>query len=263
MGKILFIDVDGTLVDSCHNLRERTNEALRRAARMGHRIVISSGRCVDGIRDISRQFDFPYCLSTLNGAYVVDENGAVVSENPFPPEDAILAADLIAKYSMGHLYFTGPCWGSGNSADYELEYSVVRTAGIHDSLDEVVRTRTVHKILACGDQRLDSSRAFLEEIRMRLDNYMIMPSSPIYIEINTPGTSKGSAVTRLCSLFGIPLADSLAFGDWDNDISMFQAAGHAVCMANGSASARAQADEIAPSNDEDGLAVWIEDNLIL
>ena len=55
--------------------------------------------------------------------------------------------------------------------------------------------------------------------------------------------------------------EEFSFGDGLNDISMFRAAGHSVCLANGSVNARENADEIAPSNDEDGLACWIEANL--
>lgn len=260
--RTLFIDVDGTLLDSAHRLRPRTVRALRAANEQGHVIVIASGRCVDGIRSIVHELGFPVFLSSLNGAYVVDDAMGVISSSPFPKEDASLAARLIAEHGLGHLYFCDGEWGSGNAADYELEAAVVKVEGLRLPLEEVIATRPVHKILAVGEQNGDDLKSFLVQARGLLPGYMIMPSSSIYIEMNTPGTSKGRAIDEVCNYLGMSTGSSIAFGDWDNDISMFDAAGWAVCMSNGSACAKAHADEIALSNDDDGLAIWVETHLI-
>ncbi len=259
--EILFSDVDGTLLDSRHELSPRTLSALRKAHEQGCRIVIASGHCADGMNDVIKHFDFPVSLSTLNGAYVLDSTGRLVSQSPFEKETALEISHLLKKHGMGYLYFSGRQWGSGIDMDYSLEKGVVRSSGLHLPLEEVVRTRSVHKILAVARQDDARRHAFEEEIRSVFPDYMIMPSSSIYMEINTPGTSKGLSVDRLCSYYGIPVRKSVAFGDYDNDISMFRAAGHSVCLANGSSNAMENADEIAPSNDEDGLACWIEANL--
>ena len=126
----------------------------------------------------------------------------------------------------------------------------------------VAMQQGTRKILAVGDQDGDDLKSFLNQARGLLPGYMIMPSSSIYIEMNTPGTSKGRAIGEVCAYLGMSTGSSIAFGDWDNDISMFDAAGWAVCMSNGSDCAKAHADEIALSNDDDGLAIWVETHLI-
>lgn len=259
---ILFIDVDGTLLDSGHNLRQRTIDALYAAHLRGHRTVISTGRCVDGIRPILEALPFKPYLSTLNGAYIVSPKDKVLYESPFDTCDALAIARLIARHSLGSLYFAGPVWGSGGVEDYEREEAIVREPGLRLGLEEVIRKRHVHKILAVCPAGLEKASAFIDEMAQELPFCDPLPSSPIYIEVNTPGTSKGLGVVKLLESLGKNRSQAIAFGDWDNDISMFLASGHSVCMANGSDKAKAKADEITASNDEDGLAKWIEEHLI-
>lgn len=261
MDRVLFIDVDGTLLNSAHQLTERTRTTLRAAHDKGAVIVISSGRCADGVESIRKELGFPVYLSTLNGAYVINDRDEVISQSPFPFSDAAGIADLLDRHDMGYLYFSGPNWGSGKSEDYELEERIVRAAGLRQPLKEIVLSRPVHKILAVSRGSSAADQAFLTQLRASFPSYSIVPSSRIYTEINTPGTSKGAAVESVCAYLGRPVSQSVAFGDWDNDITMFRASHIAVCLANGSESAKREADVIAPSNDEDGLARWIEENL--
>ena len=62
----------------------------------------------------------------------------------------------------------------------------------------------------------------------------------------------------LCDHLGIDAAEILVFGDEINDLSMFAMAGYAVAMENAAPDVLAAADEIAPRNVDDGVAVVIE-----
>ena len=238
---IVFIDVDGTLLDSSHHLRRRTAEALVRVKDCGHSIVICSGRCYDGMK--APQLE-------------------LIAERPFAKEDALLIAHLISKHGLGHLYFAGHAWGSGIERDWEHEAAIVHNEGLHLPLEEVIALRPVHKILPVCPQGTDKATAFLAELHEALPALSPITSSPIYIEINMPGVSKGLAVETLAAHLGVARSDTVAIGDWDNDIPMFRAAGRSVCLSNGSPAALAAAGERAASNDEDGLALWLEENLI-
>ena len=65
---------------------------------------------------------------------------------------------------------------------------------------------------------------------------------------------KGRAVERVCEELGIPVMDSVGFGDSNNDREMLETCGYSVCMANGSLEMKQIADEVCPSVQEDGLA---------
>ena len=79
-------------------------------------------------------------------------------------------------------------------------------------------------------------------------------SSPRYLEILPKGASKGNAVKFMTDYLSIPRSHSFAAGDEDNDISMIQAAGHGIAMANASEEVKSAADIVTVNdNNHDGL----------
>lgn len=253
---IIFTDVDGTLIDSSHVLRGRTIRALAKANDSGWAVAISTGRCADGLAAITEALPFRPCLCTLNGAYILGPAGEVVHSEPMPEADALAAASLIRRRGLGSLYFSGANWGSDDDYEYETEAGIVGHGGLRLPLEEVIRARGVHKIIAAGD-----GPAFARDAADVLKGCSLVSSSPRFTEINAGGVSKGKAVEVLASHLGVDPSRTISFSDWDNDIPMFRAAGWSVCLSNGSPAAKAAAGETAPSNDDDGLAVWLEERL--
>jgi hypothetical protein len=78
------------------------------------------------------------------------------------------------------------------------------------------------------------------------------------LEINAEGATKGNALLWLADYLGIAREETMAFGDGENDVPMLEAAGIGVAMANGVDAAKAAADELTLTNDEDGVAAAIE-----
>lgn len=262
MERVLFIDVDGTLLDSKHVLRQHTVDALAKVHGQGHHICICSGRCVDGLRhSVLSHLSFPVQVSSLNGAYIIDEDGSLIGENAIAKDDAVRISSLLKVHGLKNLYFSGAGWGCDDPHEHEVESTTVKSEGLWLSLDEVISTRPVHKILSI-DREGCRARAFKEDAERMLPGYSIVTSSPIFVEINAPGISKGHAVEAVTRRLGLSISASIAIGDWDNDISMFRAAGMAVCMANGSPAAKAEADQVIGTNDEDGLAKWMEKDFL-
>ena len=81
------------------------------------------------------------------------------------------------------------------------------------------------------------------------------------IEINSRTAQKGFALRSLAEAIGVDPADTMAFGDDLNDLSMIEAAGTGVAMANGAGEVREKADYVAPSCDENGVAAALADLL--
>jgi HAD superfamily hydrolase (TIGR01484 family) len=79
-----------------------------------------------------------------------------------------------------------------------------------------------------------------------------------FIEISAPGVHKAWALEKLCDRLDIRAEEVVAFGDMPNDLPMLAWAGHGVAVANAHPAVLKQANEIAPANVEDGVAVVIE-----
>ena len=82
-----------------------------------------------------------------------------------------------------------------------------------------------------------------------------------FLEVGRAGVTKASALERYCALRGIARTDVVVFGDNLNDLEMLRWAGLGVAMGNGEHEARVAADRVTLSNDEDGVAVVIEELL--
>ena len=80
----------------------------------------------------------------------------------------------------------------------------------------------------------------------------------IYYDIANIDSNKGNAVKKLCEILDIDLKDTIAIGDSYNDIHMFEVAGYNVVMGNADEEVKKYADEITLTNDEDGVAVFLE-----
>jgi HAD superfamily hydrolase (TIGR01484 family) len=92
--------------------------------------------------------------------------------------------------------------------------------------------------------------------------FEISNSNEVNIEFNAFGINKASGVREIGKLLGIEMSEVIAMGDSFNDISMIRAAGLGVAMGNAQQAVKEAADEIAPRNDEDGVAAIIEKYLL-
>jgi hydroxymethylpyrimidine pyrophosphatase-like HAD family hydrolase len=79
-----------------------------------------------------------------------------------------------------------------------------------------------------------------------------------FVEVMAAGVTKATGVAQVCARLGIDSSEVLAFGDALNDLEMLRWAGHGVAVANALELVREGADEVAPSNAEDGVAQVIE-----
>ena len=83
-------------------------------------------------------------------------------------------------------------------------------------------------------------------------------SIPVNVEITNAQATKGTALVWLCEHLGVPVADTVAFGDSGNDLSMIEAAGDGVAMGNAAPEVKAIADHVAPPCTESGVARYLE-----
>ena len=98
-----------------------------------------------------------------------------------------------------------------------------------------------------------------DEIKLKYGNKLaVLFSSNYHLEIFNINSGKGNAVFKLCNILNIPIKNSLAAGDQENDISLIKAAGIGIAMINGVDEVKKIADIITKKdNDNDGLVEFI------
>ena len=255
--KAIFTDMDGTLLRNDHLVSKRTADTLKRISDLGNKIVLASGRAYDGMRGNLERLGFRPLMATLNGAYIIDEDRNEIFSSPFRPEDLITISRVIKSHGLSYMFFYGEHWGAEEKNDfYEHELSVIGIPGLVKQLEDMAGINDVHKIIAVGTPEMVSSS--FSAIRKELSGFSVAKSSPYYIEINNAGVNKGLALETIAERYGIDRKDTIAFGDYDNDIEMLEKAGVGVAMANSTENVLERTALRTESNEDDGVAVFLE-----
>lgn len=261
--KVLVLDIDGTLTNSKKEITPATREALMTIQRMGHVVVLASGRPTGGLRMITEALDFPryggYTIS-YNGACVTDTTtGEAVFKNALPDYVAQWMQDYARDYQLGMCSYVGNELLCGTRSDRYLE----REAALNrfevtqvESFAPFFRTDLYKVLLTAQPTRAQEHEHRLA--RRFVNRLSIYRSEPYFIEVMARGVNKADAIAGLLERLGLEREDTIACGDGLNDLSMLRYAGLGVAMGNAQQSVKAAADVVTGSNDEDGLVPVIE-----
>jgi len=260
--RLAAFDVDGTLINRQGVLTERTASALRALAEAGVITALATGRPWPQAQSVVRQASGVSYAVCLNGAVVMDAvAGEQIADRAMTHMEAIEAAEIARKLvpdvRLGLDMADGRHVWEHDFApvmpvDLLADISVDRVDDALSAVDGPVLTWLVHApsvdTLAIIDE-LSPDMPLGTEIR---------PSGLDMAEIAAAGVSKSAGLEIICQRYGFDAADVLAFGDGLNDIDMLRWAGRAVAMSNAPDSVRDAADRVAPSNEDDGVAVVVE-----
>ena len=264
--QILFCDLDGTLLRSDKALAPATRAALERAVRQGVEFVPATGRFFSGMPAVVRELPFLRYAVLMNGALVYDRlEDRALRRAELAPETAVRVMERLQDFSG-----TLDCYMEDSQGWMEARYLQELEHWILDPpAREIVRAsrrpmedlpgyirrrgRPVQKIQSYfRDPAVQ--REVLDTLPAEFPEITVACSLPGNVEITHRDATKGAALEFLCGHLGIPAAQAAAFGDERNDCSMLRAAGLGVAMDNAAPEARAAADVVTASNDEDGVA---------
>lgn len=258
--RIIFSDMDGTLLDDKKNLSPRIYVAIDSFTAQGGRFVLSSGRPLASILETKEKLGL-----NLPGTFVIAYNGALVydceQEKPIweqrVPYDYVKKVLELAEECDVHAHTYTDDNIISPKDDEELAYyrehihmPAIITDDIISALD-----KEPFKLILIQLDGADKLEAFRNTLESRAgDKLHTFYSSSVYLECCMKEASKGNAVRFLCSHLGIDVKNSIAAGDAANDISMLQAAGCGVCMCNGTEGTKAEADYVTKKdNNHDGF----------
>jgi Cof subfamily protein (haloacid dehalogenase superfamily) len=256
--KLIATDLDGTLLRSDGTLSPRTRRALTGIVARGIHVVIATARPFRALRPLLESSPLQGWGVCQNGA-VVYELGSLERVLGWELESAVARSIVVElrreldgvafACEMDDLFHCEPHFASRLQA---MEPPQV-TYG--DALDLIVAPLT--KLLV--HHRLHGSEQ-LAQVTERVigARATVTHSGAGFVEISAAGVTKASAIEALCVKLGIARAEVIAFGDMPNDLPMMRWAGRCVAVANAHADVLGCADEISPSNDDDGVAVLME-----
>ena len=264
MYRLVASDMDETFLDSNHTIPEANLRALRRMKELGVLFVPSSGRWYSSIMD-----NFTgEARDLLEGSYMLSYNGGFINRvgDPEPLTTCGLtrecAEELYAKgrelglcmhinVADGHVFVPD---ADENEREYLTSISGVTHISSADHPDlSFLGDRDIVKLLYVdwdfdALQKLGAQLAPMAE-RLGVE---ITFSSKRYLEFMPAGIDKGTGLTRLAGMLGIPMSEVIAVGDSSNDLAMIEAAGLGVGVANVTDDVRPHCDVVLETAGTDG-----------
>lgn len=260
MIRLIATDLDGTLLRSDSTLSARTTAALRRVRAAGLRVVAATARPARVVQDLfggtpTALIDLAICG---NGAVRYDvPTQELTVDHPIPGELARRLIGDITRILPGSAYAVE----TGRRVLFESAYTY-RPSLDHDRFP----VDTVDDLMSEGLVKLmvqtpgDDPGGAWERLRPALGEAIACTWSAerAPLEIAAHGVSKASALTALCTGWGISPEEVLAFGDAPNDLPMLSWAGTAYAVANAHPPVLASTPLHTAGNDEDGVAAVLE-----
>ena len=252
--RLVAADLDGTLLDSESRIQERTVGSVRDFRAHGGYFVIASGRAESTMRPYAEQLGLDEPIIAFNGGKLASlKTGESIYETFLGAEKGICAYHALrALGKVIVVYHEGrPYSAEMNPIVERYRKRIKMEVGFFGDAREVVNEAT-KKLLV-----IDPSREFKRMIDVLRpiygDDLNCVNSEDEYFEVLPPGTSKGHALLIAAEWLGVPMREVVAVGDHLNDISMIEAAGVGVAVANAAPATLDAADYVTESNDDDGV----------
>lgn len=263
MIKMIALDLDNTLLDSQKRISGRNTKVLRRLHENGIKVVLCTGRPINAIWNYIEQLGL-----TQDDDFTINFNGGLVVNNVTkkPLFSRGLNADelkLVYDFAHEHNY-------SLDVLDFERVYEIM-------DMPRSVYKGTVKNIefldrhfaeLPMGDHPyakmvMAMPAEKLKQIIPTIPNelkmhFSVVQSQPHILEFLPKGGDKSVGLKHLLDHFGMDFSNLMSFGDADNDLGMIKDAEDGVVMENGLPNVKEEADHITKSNDDDGVAVYLE-----
>lgn len=258
--KILFTDLDATLLRSDKTISNYTLKVLSDWVDAGHYVVLCSGRDLNSVNLVAKELGLKeknlYTIG-YNGGHIYDYcNNETLYKIGLPDEDfkcIVKAARDNGLYI--HTYSDTHIIAPSNTPELQYYKRVIKTPALY-SEDITAAISQPCKCLIIDDDH-NKLEKFAKEMApyAKEHNISMMFSNPKYLEVIPSVSGKGSAVKKLCELLDIPGLMSVAAGDEENDLSMLEAADIAIAMSNGIDKLKRIATTISEDDAEnDGLA---------
>ncbi len=269
--RLIALDIDGTLLDSRWQLPEANRAAIAEAARRGIEVALVTGRRYDFAMPVAHQLDSKLTLIVSNGALIRSKEGRTHLRHLLPKQTATQVLHLTTEWREGAAVIfdrqrENQLMLESLDPDDSLRYAYysrnMEFIGLARPLESCLTEDPIQVMLSGGIEAMREaeaclrSAAFAEEFRLAVTSYD--RKNFAMIDVIPPGCSKGSSLAEWAALRGIAREEILAIGDNHNDLEMLTFAGIPVVMGNGVPELKTHGWHETGSNDENGVALAIE-----
>jgi len=261
--RLVVSDVDGTLVTHDKRLTDATRAAVRRLGDHGIGFTVTSSRPPFGIASIIEALDLKLPIGAYNGGAIVRPDLTEIESHAIDPA---VARDSVVKLKAANVavwVFARGRWlindPNGSHVDHERHTIAFEPTVVEDFGEDLAHAGKIVGVSPDPELLANCERALAAAYDGRAT---VARSQAYYLDISPAGLDKGTFLSSLSRITGIPTSAIAAFGDRENDIPMLRAGGLGIAMGNASPAAKAAAQHVTRSNEDDGVAAAINDIIL-
>lgn len=262
MYQLIALDMDGTLLKEDKTISDRTKKAIYGAREKGVKVVLASGRPIEGLNRYLKELD----LISPND-YVMSFNGSIVQNTETKQvifKNILTGKDLKKLYALSkeigvniHAFTKKGCVTPVMNEYTQVEGRINGIEVQEVDYEKISEDEDVIKVMFIDPEPV------LEEAIKRIpdsfyEDYTIVRSALFFLEFLNKASSKGTGIKALGEYLGIAKEEIICVGDAGNDLDMIEYAGLGVAMGNAFEEVKQAADYVTLTNEEDGVAHVIE-----
>lgn len=252
--KLIIMDLDNTLLRKDKSISDYTVKVLERCRKRGYLIAFATARAENAMLRFLQAIGPDAVIS--NGGATIRVNGEIIYRNLMPSEDVAMIIKMCRGFTDGQGLITAEC-DDGYYCNFHPDDIDRSSVYIYSDFDEF--KTPAYKITA----KLRNEKWGEEIVKACPDCTVIGFSGEDWRRFAAKDSNKATAMRILLRYLGIDLEDVIAFGDDYNDIEMLECTGTAVAVSNAIQAVKDVADFITDSNDDDGVAAFLEKKILI
>jgi Cof subfamily protein (haloacid dehalogenase superfamily) len=250
MGKIVFFDLDDTLLNHNKQVPDSAKQAIRELQAQGVDVAIATGRTLVTFKHLLKELDI-HSYVCCNGSYAVYRDEVVYKVNL---NHAALHELVAASSRKGHPMAFSNCTALWVNHKFHphIEEAVldlrIEKPDYRPQLDPTMEL--YYALVFCEEAE--------EQYIQELPSFRIIRWHRYSVDLLPAGGSKAKGIHMLLEKTGIRREDTFAFGDGLNDVEMLKYVGTGVAMGNGCDEAKAASDLVTKAVSEDGIRYGLQ-----
>ena len=285
MYKLIAIDLDGTMLNKYGIITQNTKDIIKKVQEKGIEIIIASGRTINSVKNFSKEINSKNYFISGNGAITYDiKNDKILYENVLSKNKVLQVIKICEENSIYYSVYTENGIITKNLNFNTLYYykenlnkeekdktNINIFQDIYKYIDE--KDEKILKIMICDDNQ-SVFKSILKKLGEITDIEILEVSHMsrklikqgteeialeyFYTEITSKNVDKWNALEKLIELLNITKEEVITIGDNANDIKMIKNAGLGIAMGESAPYVKEQANIVAESNDNDGVAMFLK-----
>ena len=280
--KALAIDLDGTTLLPDTTMGERTQTALKKLISQGMQIIIATGRAIESSERYRSAIGAEGPMVFFNGAEVADvPSGKILSAELVDLDVIDYSIDIAREMNIHYQIYlpAGISPDTGKLDENQLWETLLidkpspesemyyKHTGITAVVKDLKSIAAMPDLRGCIKGMFITDPSLHDEIRLKMNSryaekIALFRTFPTFLELLKTGVSKGEGLKIAMKHRGLQPEEVIAFGDEENDLSMFAEAGFSAAPENARENVKEAADVIYGSNAEEGLAAYLEETFL-